>query len=220
MRKWCKSLILFSAVFGSVVGHAGDRPILDWFNGRFTSGEPNPPSQIRDGRTTQAGDSSYSGSVPPADGRAWVQMGTSPNGGAEALVLSAIDSAKTSIRVAAYSFTSKSVAEALVKKHRAGVSVMVVVDKSQLTEKYTAATYLANMGVPVRVNSRYAIQHNKFLCIDNDTIQTGSFNYSSGAVKANAENVLVVWHHQALARQYGDYWLRLWDESDAYKARY
>ncbi len=89
-----------------------------------------------------------------------VQTAFSPDGGAEKLVIRVIRSAKESLQVAAYSFTSKEIASELLAAHKRGVQVYVVVDKRQLSEKYTAATFLANQGVPVRVDKEHAIQHN------------------------------------------------------------
>jgi phosphatidylserine/phosphatidylglycerophosphate/cardiolipin synthase-like enzyme len=97
--------------------------------------------------------------------------------------------------------------------------VRVVVDKSNATARYTAATFLANQGVPVRVDYRYAIMHNKFIVGDSAMVETGSFNLTAAAEKANAENVIVL-HDPAVARQYGQEWERLWGESEEMKARY
>lgn len=47
-----------------------------------------------------------------------VQVGYSPEGSARVLVLSAIDSAKTSIRMMAYSFTAPDIMKALVGDDR------------------------------------------------------------------------------------------------------
>lgn len=207
-----------------VTSFAGDRPILDWFSGKLGGGSKNDSKTQRSGQgqggATTVPEQVYTGTVPPADGRAWVQMATAPDGGALDLVLNVIDSAKTSIRIAAYSFTSKPIAEALLRKQKAGVSVMVVMDKSQLTERYTSATFLANVGIPVRINSRYAIQHSKVLVVDGDTVETGSFNYTDSAARRNSENVLVIWHHPTLAKEYATYWQRLWEEGEPYRARY
>lgn len=136
-------------------------------------------------------------------------------GTAERTVIETIMSAKKSVHVAAYSFTSKNVAEALVKVHRRGVEVFVVLDKSQETEKYTVATFLKNYEIPYRINSRYAIMHNKFIVVDARIVETGSFNFTSAAAKRNAENVLVIQDDEA-ASTYLKEWNRLWDESQAH----
>src|SRR5437588_12698131 len=61
-----------------------------------------------------------------------IEVAFSPNAGATHLVVKTIDQAKQTIRVAAYSFTSMPIGEALVVAHNRGVDVKVVLDKSQL----------------------------------------------------------------------------------------
>lgn len=148
-----------------------------------------------------------------------VVVGFSP-GNAESLVVRTIDASQRSIRVAAYSFTSKPIAKALVAASRRGVDVKVVMDKSQRTERYSSATFLANMGIPVSIDSHYAIMHNKFMVVDGATVQTGSFNYTKSAQTRNAENVVVLVDQPKVAATYVTEWSRLWAESEPYAARW
>lgn len=148
------------------------------------------------------------------------EVAFSPNAGATELVVKVIDAARQSIRLAAYSFTSKPIAEALVAAHKRGVDVQVVVDKSQKTERYTSATFLANMGIPVRVDAMHAIMHNKFIVVDGQHVENGSFNFTSAAEARNAENALVNWNSPKLAAIYTDNWRLHWDHSEPYQARY
>ena len=90
---------------------------------------------------------------------------------------------------------------------------MVVADAKGNAGRYSAVTFLANHDVPVRVNDRYAILHNKFMVIDDKHVETGSFNYSAAAVDKNAENVLLIFNMPALAKAYKEQWQNLWDES-------
>lgn len=87
-------------------------------------------------------------------------------------------------------------------------------DEKSNTGKYTAVKYLANQGVPVRHNGRYAIMHNKFMVVDGDTVQTGSFNYTASALSRNAENVLLIQEVPELAATYQGEFNRLWNESE------
>ncbi|HDS6501770.1 TPA: phospholipase D family protein [Enterobacter asburiae] len=128
------------------------------------------------------------------------------------LVLGTINSARRNIDAAAYSFTSK--AAALVAAKKRGVAVRVVADEKSNTGKYTAVTFLANQGVPVRLNGRYAIMHNKFMVVDGNTVQTGSFNYTTSAVSRNAENILLIKEVPDLAATYQEEFNRLWNESE------
>lgn len=147
-----------------------------------------------------------------------IAVGFSP-GDAEALVVQTIDSARQSIEVAAYSFTSRPVASALLRARDRGVTVRIVADKSQRTARYTSVRYLARQGVPVRIDSRYAIMHDKFLVIDSRTVETGSFNYTRAATFRNAENVVVIENAPAVAAAYGREWSRLWQESEPFDGR-
>ena len=146
----------------------------------------------------------------------------SPSDGHSALrvVLGAIKGARQSIDVAAYSFTSKPVASALADAGRRGVAVRVVADDKANSDRYTAVTYLANQGVPVRLNDRYAIMHNKFMVIDGKNVETGSFNYTASAASRNAENALLIENAPELADAYRHEFNRLRNEATPLKARY
>lgn len=158
----------------------------------------------------------------PVFAKPTVSVGFSPSASQSALqlVLNTINSARRSIDVAAYSFTSKPVAAALVAARKRGVAVRVVADEKGNAGKYTAVTFLANQGVPVRVNGRYAIMHNKFMVVDGDAVQTGSFNYTASAATRNAENVLVVQDSPELTNAYQSEFTRLWRESTKFETKY
>ncbi len=144
----------------------------------------------------------------------------SPHRGATAAVVKLIGEAQHMIRVAAYSFTSKDIAKALMDAHKRGVDVQAVLDKSNATARYSSATFLANTGIPTRVDYKYAIMHNKFMVVDSATVETGSFNYTAAAEDKNAENVLILRDYPEVAKRYLGRWQELWAESEPYKARY
>ena len=148
------------------------------------------------------------------------ELGFSPNGQSLQAVLDGIADAKESILVAAYSFTSRPVSEALLAAHERGIKVAVVADQKANSRTYTAVNFLANHNVPVRLNGRYAILHHKFMVIDGKAVQLGSFNYSAAAVDKNAENVLLLKDVPGIAAQYANEWQKLWDEGVDVGANY
>jgi len=141
-------------------------------------------------------------------------LGFSPGGTALKDVVAAIGTAKQTVVVAAYEFTSAEVAQALTEAVARGIKVWAVLDRRASHEKYSQAGYLADHGVSVRTDGHYAIFHHKFLVVDRTTVQTGSFNYTLSADKRNAENVLVLRDVPDLADAYLKEWTRLWDEAD------
>ena len=142
-----------------------------------------------------------------------IDVGFSPSQGGLGLVLKAINSAKQNICMATYSFTSRPVVSALMAAQERGVKIKIVSDEKANSGKYTATRYLANHGFNVRLNGNYAIMHNKFIVVDNKTVETGSFNYSAAAVKKNAENVIVIWGNQDIATAYNNECNRLFNEA-------
>jgi hypothetical protein len=116
----------------------------------------------------------------------------SPHGGATEAVIRELNAAKTQVLMQAYSFTSAPIAKALVDAHKRGVKVLAVLDKSNETDKYSAATFLNNAGIQPLIDDQHAIAHNKVMVIDSATIITGSFNFTKAAEEKNAENLLVI----------------------------
>ncbi len=142
-----------------------------------------------------------------------IEVGFSPEQTSLPLVLKTINSAKSSICMATYSFTSKPIAQALINAKNRGVKIKIVSDQKGNSGKYTATTFLANQGLDVRLNGNYAIMHNKFIVVDNQTLETGSFNYTDAAVKKNAENVIVMWNYPDVASRYANECNRLYNEA-------
>ncbi|WP_432262980.1 phospholipase D family protein [Cupriavidus sp. TMH.W2] len=160
----------------------------------------------------------------PATGT--IEVAFSPNEGSEALVVKVIDSAKTEIRLLAYSFTSAPVTAALLRAKQRGVDIAMVVDaKNNLSEDRSgkaraALNALVNAGIRVRTISVYAIHHDKSLCVDKTTTETGSFNFSSAAASKNSENVLVHWGNPQLTAVYLKHWARNWEQGTPYQPPY
>jgi phosphatidylserine/phosphatidylglycerophosphate/cardiolipin synthase-like enzyme len=126
----------------------------------------------------------------------------SPHGGATDAVVHELTAAKTQVLVQAYGFTSVPIAKALLEAHKRGVKILAVLDKSNETDKYSAATFLANAGIPPLIDAQHAIAHSKVMVIDSATIITGSFNFTKKAETSNVENLLVIKDAPELVQAY------------------
>jgi phosphatidylserine/phosphatidylglycerophosphate/cardiolipin synthase-like enzyme len=159
--------------------------------------------------------------VPAQADPSW-QVCFTPGGPCTEMIVGAIGAARHQILVQAYSFTSTPILAALRAAHLRGVAVEVILDKSSASPgrggaHYSAATYLAHAGIPVWVDSKVAIAHNKVMVLDGDVVITGSFNFTMAAQNHNAENLLVI-HDPGLAAQYRENWLRRQQVSAPYGA--
>ena len=153
-----------------------------------------------------------------------VEAGFSPGESAEKLVVQVISSAQQELCVLAYSFTSSRIVKALLDARKRGAAVYLVADStaSGPGNRYarSALSALVNAGASVRLTGAFAAAHDKVIVADRRTVQTGSFNYSKAAATKNAENVLVVRNNPALASQYVDHFMTVWDTGAAFEPRY
>jgi phosphatidylserine/phosphatidylglycerophosphate/cardiolipin synthase-like enzyme len=137
-------------------------------------------------------------------GRRDIAVYFSPGGRCTDAIVDEINAALDTLDVQAYSFTSPRLASAVKAAFDRGVKVRVVLDKSQRTDRYSSATYLFNNNVPVWIDDRHAIAHNKVILIDGRTIITGSFNFTQAAERNNAENLLIIHGEPKLFTAYSE----------------
>jgi phosphatidylserine/phosphatidylglycerophosphate/cardiolipin synthase-like enzyme len=142
----------------------------------------------------------------------------SPKGGCTEAVVKELNAAQTSILVQAYSFTSVPIAKALVDAHKRGVDIQVILDKSQRTEKYSSADFVQHAGIPIQIDDKHAIAHNKVMVIDGGVVITGSFNFTKAAEENNAENLLVI-RDKEIADKYAANWKAHADHSEVYEEK-
>lgn len=152
-------------------------------------------------------------SVPAAG---TIEVAFSPQGGITDMIVNELAKAKKSVQVQAYSFTNAEIAKALSEAKKRGVDVRVILDKSQETEQYSSATFLANAGIPVHIDREFQIAHNKIMIIDGIDVITGSFNFTKAAENANAENCLVIHGNKQLADLYIKNWEWRWNATGNY----
>jgi phosphatidylserine/phosphatidylglycerophosphate/cardiolipin synthase-like enzyme len=115
----------------------------------------------------------------------------SPGGHCAAAIVAELATARRSVRVLAYSFTSAPIAAALVDAHARGVDVRAVLDGSNRTDRHSQAKVLEAAGVPLAYDDREPIMHEKWIVIDGQTVLTGSYNYSLQAER-NAEDLVTI----------------------------
>mgnify|MGYP001452432441 CR=1 FL=1 len=122
------------------------------------------------------------------------------------LMVDHIKDAKKSIYVQSYSFTNYPIAKALYKAYKRGVDVKIIFDKSQFDPKhFSQSKYFLKKHIPIWIDNKPRIAHNKVMIIDDTWVETGSFNFTYSAQKYNAENMLWI-KDKALAKKYLKNW--------------
>ena len=148
-----------------------------------------------------------------------IQVCFTPGQDCTTQITNALDSAKKSIFVQAYSFTSALIAKHLIIAKNRGVAVSVILDKSQKSQRYSASRSLLNHHIPVWIDYKPAIAHNKVMIIDGKEVITGSFNFTQAAQNSNAENLLII-QDAALAKHYMENWQRRREVSEVLRCNF
>ncbi len=132
----------------------------------------------------------------------------------------AINNAQQSIQIAIFTFTDKALVDDLIAAKNRGVKVQVVADYSQGTQSYSTAGFekLIQNGIEVRINKSYELLHDKYMIIDGNTVETGSYNYTASAQTKNAENYQIYHNNQQLAQLYQQDWQAVFDQGYPYQA--
>ncbi|MDR0275547.1 MAG: phospholipase D family protein [Burkholderiaceae bacterium] len=143
-------------------------------------------------------------------------------GNAQQLVEQVLQSAKKSIRLAGYTFTSPAIVRSLIAAKRRGVDVQVLVDDkgNHGPASVAALNLLAQAAIPVRTIGVYPIHHDKYIVADSSTVETGSFNFTKAAAEKNSENALVLWNCESIAKAYLNHWTSRWNQGKNWQLNY
>jgi phosphatidylserine/phosphatidylglycerophosphate/cardiolipin synthase-like enzyme len=131
-------------------------------------------------------------------------------------IVDEIDSARVSLLVQAYEFTSYPIINAIVRANDRGVDVSIILDqdndRAKRSGQESIAAHLIAHGLFVMIDNRH-IAHNKVMVIDGQDVITGSFNFTVAAQDRNAENVLIIRDNPVIAQAYADNFWRRADDS-------
>ena len=120
-------------------------------------------------------------------------------GGVDGPIVDAIDRARLSIDVAAYSLSLNSVRNALLRAHDRGVTVRMVMETGNMDR--SDPQILIESGIPIIGDNSDGLMHDKFIVIDKSETWLGAMNFTdSGAYEDN--NHLMRIHSTKISENY------------------
>lgn len=118
-------------------------------------------------------------------------------------LLKEIKSAKKSIYFMVFSFTHDKLGKAMRDQYKKGIPVEGVFDRSQnQKDKYSEYEPMKKEGLLVRMDNNSGKIHHKVIVIDEETVITGSYNFSKRAEEQNSENLLIIKGNEDIAQAY------------------
>lgn len=109
-------------------------------------------------------------------------------GGVDGPLVEAIDAARLSIDVAAYSLSLNSVRYALIRAHDRGVTVRMVMESSNMDR--SDPQRLIGAGIAIAGDHRNGLMHDKFMIIDRSEVWLGSMNFTDGGAYDDNNNLM------------------------------
>jgi phosphatidylserine/phosphatidylglycerophosphate/cardiolipin synthase-like enzyme len=137
----------------------------------------------------------------------------SPDDGVAERLAALLTSANHSVYFMAFAFTRADLAQALIERAAAGVTVQGVFETRQLAAGATQAwDRLTAAGLDVRQDGNPYNLHSKVFIVDEQVVVLGSYNFSRNAEESNDENVLII-HNPDIARAYLAEWQKVWQQA-------
>ncbi|KAF1623081.1 Mitochondrial cardiolipin hydrolase, partial [Eudyptes chrysolophus] len=120
-------------------------------------------------------------------------------------------SARRSLEICLFAFSSPQLGRAVQLLHRRGVRVRVVTDAQYMGLQGSQIGLLRHAGIQVRHDQENGYMHHKFAIVDRRMLITGSLNWTTQAIQTNRENVLVV-EDAEYVKPFLDEFERIWEE--------
>jgi len=147
-------------------------------------------------------------------GAARVEVYFSPQDGVAKHVLQRLAAAKRSITFMTFSYTEDKISDAMIAKVKADLEVRGVFESQNARGTGADFNRLKQGGVDVLEDGNCYILHHKVIIIDERTVITGSYNFTSSAERDNDENLVIV-DDPALARAYLEEFERVYAQAQA-----
>ncbi len=126
-----------------------------------------------------------------------VEAWFAPDDGVAARLVELIDEAQSRVDFLAFTFTSDTLAEALLRAAERGVTVRGVIELDQVEAAGSDYARMRQAGIDVRQDSNPGTMHHKLLLIDDGVVATGSYNFTRSAEESNDENVVILFSPEA-----------------------
>lgn len=121
-----------------------------------------------------------------------------------------LKSARECVDICVFTITDDEISRCIQETHGRGVTIRIISDDDKSGDLGSDILKLQRRGLDVAVDQSPAHMHHKFAIFDEQTLLTGSYNWTRSAARENQENVVVT-NAPPLVRAFRDEFERLWD---------
>lgn len=189
LSKWCLAIVLLLSGCGNL---PQTTPVVEVTQGA-TPGTHITPIELQSGYGMRGAwyELYFTDPVGPL-----APQGT---GGIDDPLVEAIDAARLSIDVAAYSLSLNSIRNALLRAHKRGATVRIVMETGNMDR--SDPEILLEEGIPIVGDNGDGLMHNKFMVIDKSEVWLGSLNFTDSGTYEDNNNLMRI-HSAEMAENF------------------
>jgi phosphatidylserine/phosphatidylglycerophosphate/cardiolipin synthase-like enzyme len=139
----------------------------------------------------------------------------SPGDACRNAIIQQINRAVSRLQICVFTISDDTIANAILTSHRKGVNIQIITDNEKSEDEGSDINRLARQGIPVKTDTTPNHMHHKFMVADEQTVLTGSYNWTHSAAKYNHENILLT-NNTATVRSYLKEFEQLWKVMTVY----
>src|SRR5688500_17854580 len=189
LSKWCLAIVLLLSGCGNL---PQTTPVVEVTQGA-TPGTHITPIELQSGYGMRGAwyELYFMDTVSP--------LAPKSTGGIDDPLVEAIDAARLSIDVAAYSLSLNSIRNALLRAHKRGATVRIVMETGNMD--HSDPEILLEEGIPIVGDNSDGLMHNKFIVIDKAEVWLGSLNFTDSGTYEDNNNLIRI-HSAEMAENF------------------
>ncbi|AAK79332.1 phosphatidylserine/phosphatidylglycerophosphate/cardiolipin synthase-like enzyme [Clostridium acetobutylicum] len=132
-------------------------------------------------------------------------------------LIKVINSADIKLDIAIYDLRKNNIVAAVINAKKRGVAIRIITDSKQakLGEEDEELRLLKAFDIPIKINTHAGIMHMKITVVDNNTVTTGSYNYTDDATYKNDE-VLIIIKNASIAKDWEKEFSTMWEDTSRF----
>jgi mitochondrial cardiolipin hydrolase len=131
-------------------------------------------------------------------------------------IVAQLKAAERDVKICVFTISDDHITAAILDCHRRGVPIAILTDNDKSFDHGSDIRLLANEGLNIKMDISRNHMHHKFMIVDERSVVTGSYNWTSSAARFNHENILVS-YERAVVKSFGKEFERLWLEMAAFR---
>ena len=140
----------------------------------------------------------------------------SPGESCRNVIIQQINSAIRNLKICVFTISDDRITDSIFAAHRKGVDIKVITDNDKSLDLGSDIARLVQSRIVVKMDDTPNHMHHKFIIVDDQTVITGSYNWTQSAARFNQEN-LILTKEAVLVKSFLVEFDRLWNRMVLYR---